>query len=369
MTSSLVDALRFARGWTSPRGDLVERETWFPPADGSDPVPGTLVEPPLPRPLPSWVVLHGITRPGRNHPALRRFVAALASTRARVLVPEIDAWTELRFAPDRAQAVIRGAVRRLAGSPRTLDGRVTLAGFSFGGPQALLAAADPEVRADLRAVLGWGSYADLRRLFRFHLGVADGADGAPALPEPDPYGRWVVGANCLTLAPEYEDAEDVARALRALAAVAGDRQIPSADPSMDPVKVRLRGGVDPQRRELFDLFTPPAGTPFDHERGRPVVEAMAEATVRRLPLMDPVPLIERIDVPVRLLHGRDDALIPFTETLDLRQRLEGRTPDLATGITGLFQHSGGENRPPGRLARLRANAHFLKVLGRVFEVA
>ncbi len=388
MIRGIRDSLRFARGWGSPRADLVEREVEIPLAPGGrdrpvDRVPGSLFAPPGTGPLPGWVVLHGITRPGRRHAQLRRFATALASTGVRVLVPEIREWQELDFAPQRAQAILRESVAWMAGAPETEGSQVMLVGFSFGGPQALLAASDPSVAHRLKGVLAWGSYADLERTLRFQFTGEHGydGDGFPSQrglrfrEDPDPYGRWVVAANCLQHAAGVGDARDVSRALRDLAARAGDLQIPANDPSLEPLRLEMRKQVHSGRRDLFDLFAPSLAAPgrsvpdpSRHGEALELVAAMARGARRAVPLLDPVSHIEGIDVPVRLLHGKGDVLIPFTETLELADRLRPRTPDLKVGVTGLFAHSGGSGSPPKLGHRTREGLHFLRVLRRVFEV-
>jgi pimeloyl-ACP methyl ester carboxylesterase len=382
MTSGLLDSLRFARGWRSPRRDLVWREVEIPVGVGSvsggggdQGVPGTLVAPPTGRPLPGWVVLHGITRPGRHHPGLKRFVSALASTGGRILIPEIREWTELDFAPDRSQVILQSAVRWLEETPDTAAGGVFLVGFSFGGPQALVAASDPGLDGKLRGVLAWGSYANLERTLRFQFTGEHGYGGTRHRAEPDPYGRWVVAANCLPRTAAGEDARDVAEALRDLAARAGDLQIPASHLSLEPFRSEVRLRVSPERRELFDLFAPPAAgsTPSGpgastREAADHLVEAMARAARDTMPLLDPIARLGRIRVPVRLLHGRNDVLIPFTETLALAEVLRDKAEDVKTGITGLFAHSGGSSGTGSTWARTREGLHFLRVLRRVFEV-
>jgi hypothetical protein len=86
------------------------------------------------------------------------------------------------------------------------------------------------------------------------------------------------------------------------------------------------------------------------------------------PLLDPIARIDTITVPVRLLHGKGDVLIPFTETLALADHLRPRTADLKVGITGLFAHSGGRGGHSGVWSRIREGIQFLRVLRRVFEV-
>ena len=338
-------------------------------------VPGTLIAPPGPGPFPGWVVLHGITRPGRSHRSLRQFALALASTGARVLIPEIRQWRELDLAPEPAQRVLRSAVRWLGESAGTESGGVMLVGFSFGGPQALLAASDPDVARELKGVLAWGSYADLERTLRFQFTGEHRYAGADYREAPDPYGRWVVAANCLPHTPGKEDAGDVASALRNLAARAGDLQIPANDPSLEPLRQEMRAGVADERKELFDLFAPPmvekggsSSPEVARDRTLSLIRSMSAGARTAEPLLDPIARIERITVPVRLLHGKGDVLIPFTETLALADQLGPRTHDLKVGITGLFAHSGGSGNHAGVWPRIREGFQFLRVLRRVFEV-
>lgn len=386
MLDALLDTLAFARGTLRPRPDLRTTEVPVEPDDGRPPVPATLVEPQgvrMPdggrvlggtrapedgRTRPAWVVLHGLTRPGRAHPSLVRFTEAVASTGARVLIPEIREWTEMDFAPERAQGVIRGAVAQMARDPRSLPGGVVLVGFSFGAPQALLVGSDPAFRPLLRAVVGWGGYADLQRtvLFQF-TGEHRWKDEVYRLP-PDPYGRWVVGANCLRLAGPLGDTRPVAEALRELAIEAGERQVVAWDPIYEGLKRHLRRGLPERLRPLYDLFVSPEGVEPEPEAAREVVDTIVALARREIPLIEPVRAIEGLPVPVRLLHPRDDHLIPFTETLALGEMLRHGAPDLAIHLTGLLGHSGrgGATAP---LARAGEALGLLRALARIFELS
>lgn len=328
-------------------------------------------DPPLPprtatESLPGWVVLHGITRPGRRHPTLLRFARSLASTGSAVLIPEIPEWRALELAPEAAVPTIKAAVLALDARAETAPGRTGVIGFSFGAPQALIAAADPALKGHLAGVVGFGGYADLERTFRFQFTGEHDWEGKAQRVRPDPYGRWVVGANYLTRVPGMEHAEDVATALRRLASAAGEKQIPSWDPIHEPVKQAVRQDVAAERRWIFDLFAPPADGEPDPEPSRPLVRAMAKDVLENVPLIDPRPFLDRIDVPVRLLHGRDDHLIPYSETLRLRQAFPSDA-DVEVWITGLFSHSQGA-RPGSRWSSAREGLHFMRALRGIFAL-
>jgi len=63
---------------------------------------------------------------------------------------------------------------------------------------------------------------------------------------------------------------------------------------------------------------------------------------------------------VRLIHGRQDRLIPFTETLRLAERFPPKS-DVRVFLTGLFSHS---QRHGGRLKiqELREQLRFLRLI-------
>lgn len=393
--SSWFRALRFSAAWQTGRTDVHHREVEIPVEEGV--VPGSVYRPRgAGDPLPVWIVLHGLTRPGRAHPELVRFAGALASTPAVVLIPEVPEWRRLELAPDRTLPTIQGCLRFLEGDPDSpaadpgrpvadpdspagglghpvgdpgrSRGLPVVAGFSFGAPQALVAAAHPSLLGRLGGVLAWGGYHDIPRTLYFQMtGRYEGTDlaGRPLSGriEPDAYGRWVVAANTLTLAPEYADATDVCRALHRLAWEVGDRQMPSDSPGTAHRISVLRWSVAPSRRDLYDLFAPPPGTVVDPEAAREAVDRLAEPTRTAIPLLDPRPHLAPLSVPVRILHARSDRLIPFTETVELSRAVAG-TADLETELVGLLGHSG---RPAATspLAAVREVAEFLAALRKV----
>ncbi len=314
-----------------------------------------------------WVVLHGLTRPGPAHGSLVRFARSVAATGAAVAIPEIPDWRQLKLAPERTGPAIRAGLDAFQSQVKPAPERVGLMGFSFGGPQGLAALADDgELGQAIAGAVSWGGYADLVRTLRFQFTGVHTWDGRTYRLRPDPYGRWIVGANLIPHSEAFRDAEDVARGLQALARQAGELQIPAWDRRHDPLKESLRREGAPARRELFDLFAPPSADEADPERAEEVIQALAPAAVRAFPLLDPVPRLKGLRNRVHLLHARSDRLIPFSETLHLRKVL----PDsllARTTVTGLFAHSGGA--PAGSRARgLREGVRFAWALKGVLEV-
>ncbi|MBI4410481.1 MAG: hypothetical protein HY561_12280 [Gemmatimonadetes bacterium] len=317
--------------------------------------------------LPGWVVLHGLTYHGRRHHALDRFARALAASGCAVLVPDMPEWQRLDVSPAITVPTIEAAVLALNERREVLPGRTGLFGFSFGATQALMAAANPRLVGQLRAIAAWGGYSDLHHLFHFGVTGEHELDGVRYRTDPDPYGRWIMGANYLTGIPGYEGARAAAAALRRLATEAGCQGIYAGSAQLDPLKADLRASLRGEQREVFDLFAPPSGTPPDVGRGAPLARLLADAALRVDPLLDPRPSLSEVYVRTLVTHGRDDRLVPFTESIRLSRALPPQACD-GCRVTALFAHSGGTDRQLGPLGLTRESARFVGVLNRVLDL-
>lgn len=357
----MVRVARFVREYTRRGSYPVAREetTYRRGAERLDASVYTLPAGPA---RPGWVVLHGLTAPGRDHPSLERFARALASTGCVVLVPDIPEWRQLRVATTISIPTIRSAIHDLAERPNVDHERVGVIGFSFGATQAIVAAADPSVQRVLRGLAAWGGYRDVHRLFRFGITGEHEFEGKVYQLDPDPYGRWIMGANYLTGIPGFEAYRDVAEALRELAFEAGRRRVYAWDPTYDSAKRRVRDRVAPAHQDVFDLFAPLSGQPVhDLPRAHVIATGLADAALRAEPLLEPGPALAGLRTRTLLAHGRDDRLVPFTESLRLAGALPANTL-VRCNITSLFAHSGGTERGLGALGLTREAVRFVKLL-------
>jgi pimeloyl-ACP methyl ester carboxylesterase len=316
-----------------------------------------------PGPLPTWVVLHGITRPGRAHPQLVRFTRALAASGCAVLVPEVPEWRELSLATELTVPTVCASLAALE-EVEAVDSRlVGLVGFSFGAPQAIAASTGPELSGRVAGVVGFGGFCDLERTLHFQFTGDHDWDGRRHRLRPDPYGRWIVGANFLTAVPGHEDEAAVAHGLRRLAMMAGDAGVMSWDPMFDPAKATLRDALPPEHRPVFDLFAPMSPAEPDHGAGEAMAIALAEAGRRVEPSLEAIQAFGEVRVPVHLLHGRQDHLIPYSEAFRLRDALPQKVVTGPT-VTSLFGHS-SQDPFPGLVEGARETAAFFKALTRV----
>ena len=312
--------------------------------------------------LPAWIVLHGLTYRGLQHPSLVRFASSLAASGHIVFIPEIMEWTQLHIAPALTPPTIYASADALRLRPDVDGDRIGVFAFSFGATQSLIAATDPRLADRIRAIVAWGGFADTARLTRFGFTGEHELDGVVERLVPDPYGRWIVGANYLTTVPGHADKKAAADALMVLAREAGKSGVFAGDPIHGKLNAELASSLDKQQRQVFELFAPVG--PHNVEAARAIAAELAAGVVAREPLMDPSRHLSAVRIPTLIAHGRDDRLIPYTESIRLTRSLPSGVL-LESTITSLFSHSGGTEPGLGAIGLAREGRKFAAVLNRI----
>ena len=242
------------------------------------------------------VVAHGVHYQGIDG-RLVPFARELARSGLVVLTPALDDLADYRIDP-RSVTELADSVLYLGGRPDRVDGKIGLLGFSFGGGLALRAAEEPALRGRLSHVVSIGGYHDLGRVLRFFLtGIADTPDG-PVTARPHEYGPLVLLYRHLdALVPP----RDRARAREAVRAWLREES--------DHARSLVRQLSTSRARRLFALIA-------DHavDRLRPRLERLLAADRPALDALSPRDRLSRIEVPVFLLHGRSDTVIPPSES-------------------------------------------------------
>ena len=286
---------------------------------------------PVQRSGPTLVVFPGVHGGGVDEPRFVALSQKLASTGATVLGVPVPDLREYRLTP-RATDVIEDAIA-WAAADRDLapHGRVGVVAVSFAGGLALVAAGRPGMDQKISALFALGAHADLPRVIRY-LCLAEGAPAT--LAPPHDYGVvLMLRASVADVVP----AEQVRALDLALVTFLDASSAESADPA--------------RSRALFDQVRA-----MEHalpEPARTLMHGVNERDVKALGLVL-APLAEKIGghpalspsrspatrVPVFLLHGADDNVIPSSESTILADylRTSGNT-GIEVLLTPLISHA------------------------------
>lgn len=270
---------------------------------------GDLYLPADTEPAAGIVLVPGAVAQGKDDPRLVAFAMTLARARFAVLAPELSGFRELRVRPTDTRAVA-DAFAYLASRPDLApEGRAGIGAFSYAVGPAVLAALEPDIRERVRFIVAVGGYHDLFRAIRFFTTGYFEEDGKGGYVEPNDYGRLVFtyGAKAYLRAPRDHELID------AIAERKGrDRAADVAD---------LVAGLSGEAKAVYQL-----AVNTDPERFPALLAGLPSAMLADLDALSPHNRdLGRLEARLLLVHGRNDNLIPYPESLALaRAAPEGK---------------------------------------------
>jgi dienelactone hydrolase len=241
------------------------------------------------------VIGHGVHYKGIDEPRLVNFAERLAARGVVALTPELAELADYRITREGVD-VLSAAVKEL--SSRCHGDAVGLIGFSFAGGLSLIAAGDPSVNAHLAYVASVGGYHDLKRELSFLLGDRVVTPRGILPRKAHEYGLVVLLYEHLAAFVPGEDLPVMQRAVHAW--LTEDRKAAWAWAS--------RSTTAAAERLFMDIAT---GKRDGIREGLARVLAQEGDDERAL---SPSGKLNGIPVPVYLLHGEGDSVIPPEET-------------------------------------------------------
>lgn len=267
---------------------------------------------------PGMVVVHGIHHLGIDEPRLAAFARSAAGAGYAVLTPQVEALADYHV--DGASiATIGESAQWLEDRLRT--GTVTVVGVSFAGGLSLLAACDPQYASYMRALLLMGAYDDLARVSRFL------ATSEAELPggSREPYKAHDYGAAVFVYShlDQFFSPADLAEAHKALRDWLWE-QPEQAQSHLSRLSADGRATIELLIARKIEMLRPK------------LLEVISEDHAQ-LAALSMRGKLAGLRVPVFLLHGSADDIIPSTETLWLEQEIPRPYLRVAL-ITRAFSH-------------------------------
>lgn len=291
---------------------------------------------------PALIVLHGVHHLGIDEPRLIAFATAMSACGLRVLTPELPDIKDYHVGANSIATIGESA----EWMSRHADGRpVGVMGLSFSGGLSLLAAADPQFRHSIKFVFAVGSQDEMQRVAAYYrTGEDERPNGTEELLPPHEYGPLVL---------EYENLADFVPA-------------PDIAPLRAVLRAHLYEDVSGEKAALARLNPQQAGEAkalMDTES--PTTRAMlAKAEAKHVADMagvSPHGHLANLTVPVYLLHGAGDNIIPAAETLWMESELPTTTLKAAL-ISPVLSHLDLDGAGPGVTDDLKLVHFFAEVL-------
>jgi pimeloyl-ACP methyl ester carboxylesterase len=308
---------------------------------GATPLRALLYAPTDVHHAPAIVLIPGVHRLGYDEPRLVAFASALARCGYQVLTPQLPELVDFRITPATVTE-IRASILYLSqqtGSP------VSVIGLSFAGGLALLAASDPTVQPHVKDILSVGGHASFARVAQYYLtGNSTGADGHAYSEKPNDYGPLILAYEHMGDYVSSQDVTPISEVLRAHLyenGVAENALAARLNPRQQAEWKRIRDST-PEEIAIAKISTAKHQAEMD--------------------AVSPEGHVGDLHVPVYLLHGAGDTVIPPTELSWLEQDLPAGDVRSAL-VSPMISHVSFGNAKPslGDYWRgLRFLAHFLQ---------
>ena len=274
---------------------------------------------------PTLVLFHGVHHLGIDEPRLEAFATSMAKCGIWVLTPEL---------PDiKDYHVDASSIRTIGESAKWFEGQtggsVGVMGLSFSGGLALVAASEPEYRDAFKFVFAVGSQDSMGRVTDyFRTGRDTRPNGSIEVLPPHEYGPLVL---------EYEYVEDF---------------VPAAD--VPAIRTVLRAHL--YEDKAAEKSTMEALNAAQHAEAVSLMDTasdktqtlLADSNLRHagdLAALSPHGRLNTLTVPVYLLHGEADNIIPSAETLWMAAELPHSTLKAAL-VSPVISHIDFESSEP-----------------------
>jgi len=265
------------------------------------------------------ILVPGFTPHGKDDPRLVDLALTLSRARFLVLVPDLQGPREMRVRLEDSRG-IADAVVHLAQAD-LLEGHegVGVVAISYASGLAILATMESDARASVRFLVAIGGYYDTTALATF---VTTGRFRQSPVDRwqarnPHPAAKWLfLGSNIDLL----DDASD-----RGILLAIAERRFEDRDAQVDNIAARL----GPGGRSLFEFLENSEPERVEDLLGK--LPNGVQARLRRLSLRNYD--LSHLAGRLILIHGRADAMIPYTESVALASAVPGSQLFLIDGFS------------------------------------
>ena len=257
------------------------------------------------KPLAGILLLPGAAEKGKDDPRLLAFANSLARARFAVLVPDFESFKSLKVNSDDIRRTADAFAWLAARPDLAPGGRAGIFSFSYASGPAILAALQPQAAGRVAFIMAVGGYHSVRAVLTFFT-TGYHRDGERWIyMEPNSYGKWVFVLSNLERLSDLGDQE--------LFREAAERKLKD---------------VNAPVRDLTDRLTPEGKSVLEfvenRDRGRApsLIEGLPDPIKKDINALDVSRYdLTRLKTRFILVHGYDDDIIPYTQSIALAKNL------------------------------------------------
>jgi len=290
---------------------------------------------------PGMVIFHGVHHLGIDEPRLMGFARAMAACGIRVLTPELPGIKDYHVDED-SIATIGESVKWMA---KRVGAPVGVMGLSFAGGLALVAAEDPVYAPAFKFVFAVGAQDSMARVTEYYRTGRDvRPDGTVETLAPHEYGPLVIEYEHLD---DFVPPEDLAAVQAVMRAHLYEDKAAEAQASLALNEAQKR-----ETQALMDATS---------AETRLRIASVLVKYAAEMGKLSPGDRLKTLKVPVYLLHGEGDNVIPAAETLWMANDLPPTTLG-AMLVSPVLSHVNLDGPSPGARDEWQLMHFFAEVM-------
>lgn len=257
------------------------------------------------QPLAAILLLPGAAETGKDDPRLQAFANSLSRARFAVLVPDLVGFRSLRVSSGDIAETADSFAWLVSRQDLAPEGRAGIFSFSYATGPAILAALEPRVAGRVRFMMAVGGYHNLKEVLTFFTTGYYRDSGRWRHMEPNSYGKWVFVSSNVHRLSDPADRELFSEAAR--------RKLDDLNAPVTDLVARLT----PEGRRFYDFIENRSPARALSLMNQLPASIRGEIAALNLAQHD----LTRLRARMILVHGYDDDIIPYTESVALAEHL------------------------------------------------
>lgn len=256
-------------------------------------------------PQAALLLLPGAAETGKDDPRLQALARSMARARFAVFVPDLARFRTLQIGGDDINDVVNSFHWLASRRYLTPGGAAGICAFSYACGPAVLAAIDPLIRDRVSFVMTVGGYHDLTRVLTFFTTGYFRKDNEWLYRVPNHYGKWVFVLSNINRLRSSGD--------RALFRTMAGKKLDDPGASI----ASLAAGLSAEGKTLYAFLEN-----RDPTQARSLIQGLPVGIKAEIQALNVAEYdLRRLQAAMIILHGYDDDIIPYTESIALASRL------------------------------------------------
>jgi hypothetical protein len=258
------------------------------------------------------LLVPGAAPQGKDDPRLISFANTLTRAGFAILVPDLEGLRAMQVQPKDIQDIAIAFAFLASQKELYQGGQAGMAALSYAVGPAVLATLEEDIQGEVDFLLGIGGYHDLVRVITFFTTGYFEENGRWRYLEPNPYSKWLFLYRNTAYIQDPQD--------RTVLNTIAERKIEDLEADISA----LAGRLGPEGQAVFALLsnTDPLKTPM-------LVAALPAPIRADIHALNPAGRdLASLEACLILVHGRNDAIIPYTESIALAHAV----PDGQAGL-------------------------------------